>query len=603
MNWNLRNRIIVSITALLLVAGSASTLLAYWLSASALRRSAEGELAYAAETGIEQAEAWVDTQRTSVRQWAIQPQLLTALSSPDARAGISRQLADAKALLKSFDTINLVDATGLTVASSSASSVNTLNVSDRAYFKDAIAGKSTVSQVMQSRTTGQPIVVVAEPIVGDGKVRGIVFGSVSLAAFTEQVVNKIKVFDTGYAFMVDGEGVFTCHPKKDYILKSKLADFDWGPAILQQRNGQISYAYEGAGKVAVFRTSEALGWGLIVTVPDSEVSAPAKRMARILAGFGLVALLLSEVTLVLLSRSITRPILGVVSQLESGAAQTASIAAHVSGASRGLAEGSSEQAASLEETSASLEELSSMTKRNADSSGTANQLASQARVVADGGAQDIQTMQQAMHDIRASSDDIAKIIKIIDEIAFQTNILALNAAVEAARAGEAGAGFAVVAEEVRALAQRSAQAAKDTAAKIEGAITKTGQGVQISERVGKNLADIVEKVRQLDTLINEVATASREQSEGVTQISTAIGQMDRVTQANAANAEETSAAAEELNSQSALLKEAVAGLLALTGSNHVAATNSESPVPATPLARRTTAARPGSVQPHVAARN
>jgi methyl-accepting chemotaxis protein len=167
--------------------------------------------------------------------------------------------------------------------------------------------------------------------------------------------------------------------------------------------------------------------------------------------------------------------------------------------------------------------------------------------------------------IQVSSGDIAKIIKTIDEIAFQTNILALNAAVEAARAGEAGMGFAVVADEVRTLSQRCAQAAKETAAKIEGAIVNTRQGVAISSKVAQVLNDIVANVRQVDELVTEVATTSREQTDGLTQINAAVGQMDHVTQSNAASAEESAAAAEELNAQAEVMKQSVAELLQQVG--------------------------------------
>ncbi len=258
-----------------------------------------------------------------------------------------------------------------------------------------------------------------------------------------------------------------------------------------------------------------------------------------------------------MTRSITGPIQSVATTLAAGAEQTTSAAGQVSSASQSLAEGASEQAASLEETSSSLEELASMTKRNTDNAQKVNELSKQTRVAADTGVSDMQLMSGAMDAIKTSSDDIAKIIKTIDEIAFQTNILALNAAVEAARAGEAGMGFAVVAEEVRALAQRSAQASKETAAKIEGAITKTGQGVQLSAKVALSLNEIATKARQVDELAAEVANASREQSQGIEQINIAVGQMDQVTQANAGGAEESASAAEELNAQAECLKEAV----------------------------------------------
>ena len=266
-----------------------------------------------------------------------------------------------------------------------------------------------------------------------------------------------------------------------------------------------------------------------------------------------------------LKSRIVRELQRVAQSLSLGSDLSALAAGQVSSSSQSLAQGASEQAASLEETSASLEEMASMTKRNAENSAKANDLAKQARAAADKGAADMQTMSVAMGAIKVSSDDIAKIIKTIDEIAFQTNILALNAAVEAARAGEAGMGFAVVADEVRNLAQRSAQAAKETAAKIDGAIGKTGQGVEISGKVAQALNDIVAKVRQVDELAAEVASASREQTQGITQINTAVGQMDKVTQRTAANAEESAAAAEELNAQAETIKQSVAELLNLVG--------------------------------------
>jgi methyl-accepting chemotaxis protein len=178
-----------------------------------------------------------------------------------------------------------------------------------------------------------------------------------------------------------------------------------------------------------------------------------------------------------------------------------------------------------------------------------------------------------------SSDETAKIIKTIDEIAFQTNILALNAAVEAARAGEAGMGFAVVADEVRNLAQRSAQAAKETATKIEGSLTRTTQGVEISAKVAASLDEITAKVRQVDELVAEVAGASREQTEGITQINIAVGQMDKVTQSNAANAEESAAAAEELNAQAETMKQSVGELQQLVDGHRQGATGRPAAAP------------------------
>ena len=266
---------------------------------------------------------------------------------------------------------------------------------------------------------------------------------------------------------------------------------------------------------------------------------------------------------VMLIRSINRQLSALAKVLGISSQEVRASSNQVQSSSQVLADGASGQAASLEEASASLEELSSMTRRNSENAQHARDIAKQSLISADKGVKDMRDMAAAMEAIKVSSDDIAKIIKTIDEIAFQTNILALNAAVEAARAGEAGMGFAVVADEVRNLAQRSALAAKETAAKIDGAIANTGMGVEISRKVGETLNEIVVKARQVDDLASEVASASREQTQGITQINVSVSQMDKTVQTNAAGAEESASAAAELNVQAVNLQETVTELLKL----------------------------------------
>ncbi len=294
---------------------------------------------------------------------------------------------------------------------------------------------------------------------------------------------------------------------------------------------------------------------------ETSTRAEQRRNELVVSIITLVGMAIGAVLAWLIIRSVTSGITAVADRLatESGKAQASS--AQVATASQAMASGATQQAASLEETSSSLHEMASMTSRNSENAQNAKTLANQTRTTADAGAIDMEQMKAAMSAIKGSSVEISKIIKTIDEIAFQTNILALNAAVEAARAGEAGLGFAVVADEVRNLAQRCAGAARETADKISASTEKSEQGVRISEKMATNLSAIVEKTRQLDERIGEIAQSSHEQSEGIGQLNSAVASMDKITQENAALAQQSADSGEELKQQAEQVRQAVAELL------------------------------------------
>lgn len=427
------------------------------------------------------------------------------------------------------------------------------------------------------------------------RVIGMIYTGVSMAGINKELhdgMTKLVVGKTGYVFVLgakgdnrgkyfvsqkgqrNGESVWEARDANDRLVTQSIVT-----KALQIPGGTLTnevYAWKNPGeakartKFAAFTYFAPWDWVIgaeayqddyhdIIGTVESALGQLVQwtiASAFIVGCFGLVFSWL-------VARGITRPVLQVVERLQNGADQTDSAAGQVSASSQSLASGASQQAAAIEETSASMEELLAMTRRNADNSNRANELSRATRTAADQGVTSMGKMSASMQSLQTANQEVAKIIKTIDDIAFQTNLLALNAAVEAARAGEAGAGFAVVADEVRALSKRSAAAAKETEEKITGALTGSNQCVALCQQTAGLLDRIATHARALEEIATGVAGASNEQSSGIGQVNEAVTQLDSVTQQNAAAAEECAAAAQQLKAQANGLNHAVIELRAL----------------------------------------
>jgi methyl-accepting chemotaxis protein len=494
-----------------------------------------------------------------------------AAMNTNSSNGSARLSGIMKDIGNDYETIFIADATGAIRADGVGGGYIGINIGDRDYFKAAKAGQANVASPVKSKKTGMPVSVICTPLRGkDNEFLGILAAALKIDFLDKET--SARIGKTGYSFLVDKTGMILGHPQKELIFELNIKNVKGMEGIAEKmlslQSGCANYEFQGKSKVAGFAPIALTGWSVGVTQDADEFLAPADSIRDMILLVGIGFLLLTLLGIFRFTRTISKPVEEVTRGLTEGADQVASGSVQVSSASQSLAEGATEQAAELEEISASLEQMSSMTKKNAENACQAQSMITEADKIVEDVNQHMGQMAQAIAEITKSSEETGKIIKSIDEVSFQTNLLALNASVEAARAGEAGAGFAVVANEVRNLALRAAEAAKTTTRLIANTMQAVKSGNELTQATQTAFQRNVEISANIKKLVEEISRASQEQAQGIGQVNNALGEVDKVTQQNAANSEESAAAAEEMSAQARQMKKFVEQLMALVGGKH-----------------------------------
>jgi len=435
----------------------------------------------------------------------------------------------------------------------------------RGWYQEAVGKEETVISSAYLTTHGDPVVSLVHSVKSRGKEPlGAVAIDISLEGLTD-LINNIKIGETGYAILIQQDGTILANARYPDMNFKKISELENADLHVfgKMASGHTEIKVDGKDFVSTVYTSPELDWKMVALIEKAEIVKGARATVFKMASTGLVVLLVFLLLAVLLSNSITGHIRKIAVQMSEGSEQVASAAQQVSSSSQMLADGASEQASSVEQISSSLEEMSSMTRQNAENASEGHDVSKNSLEIVLESEKSMNALTDSIHEVADASEQTQKIVKTIDEIAFQTNLLALNAAVEAARAGEAGAGFSVVAEEVRNLAMRSAEAAKTTEELIENTVVKVQAGTELVESTTAKFRQMIDISKKLGELTAEIAAASGEQAQGIEQVNQAVNEMDRVIQQNAANAEESASASEELSSQSESMKDVVDRLIRL----------------------------------------
>ncbi len=644
----IRGKLLIPILSIVAVFISIAIIISFLSSKNALEDTIHSSIRQICISTISHLDSWVLRTQKDMKVWSDEKAVKEFFQAKEetkeaALDEVERIFQTFVKEYQFFELIAVTDTNGLTVAASQRSIIGKISVKDRKYFQKSISGTPFISDIIKSRSSGNPVFVISSPIRTDQGIVGIIMGVIDLNYFSKKFINKIKVGKTGYIYAYNKNGIMVSHPKKELIMKMDMHDFDFGKEMIKKKYGEIQYVFEEIEEVAAFQPVDSTEWTIVVTANTEESFASINSMLKINVGILVFSVLVVLLCISLIVGNILKPVrnieigidrilkgdlkqrIEIVSSdeigriakvlnelLDSFQAAISNIITVMKGVARGdlsksvegeyegeikilqsvidesfsmlgkiivqvisiidqintgtnelsrsaqsLASGTSSQAASVEQISSSMSEVGARAKNNNESATSAQSLAEQSLQAVQKGSLQMEGMSRSMSKIRETSNEVTKVVKVIEEIAFQTNLLALNAAVEAARAGKYGKGFAVVADEVRSLAGRSADAAKSTTELIGNSAKEVEKGVENAEQTAKALEEIIDLVEKMYDIIGKISATSSEQNNMTEEINKSLVEVNNVVQQNSAISEQTSSAVAELSNQALRLHDLI----------------------------------------------
>ncbi|MBU0992533.1 MAG: methyl-accepting chemotaxis protein [Proteobacteria bacterium] len=593
-NLSLKKKFLIPTLTLMILGMLISSIISYQKSRTAIKEALIGQTTQIAEFTIKFLTAWMNDRKIEVLYWSEIDIFKTALKDDEegeaARTAANAYMKKLKDSGKYYEDICIADLSGSVIAASTPDTVGKLNISDRQYFKESRNGNIVISDILKSRLTGNPITSVSAPIKINGKIEGVLFSVVALNSFSHEFIDPIKVGENGYGYIYNQEGYIVVHPDKNQILKLNMKTLDFGQEMMKMENGTITYVWNGAEKIVVFRKDSLTGWTLGVGGFTSEIFAPINRLRSFNILFSAFIVLLTGTLIFFIANSVVKPINSVVAglkdaaegegdltkrltvaskdevgelarwfnifiekiqtiitevaqnagqltvsskelaavsaQMSSGANQMSTKATAVSTAGEEMSISMNTVADAMDQTTGNINMVAASTE---EMETTINEIAlntEKARETTHEAVKQTESVSKQMGTLGNAAQEIEKVIGAITEISAQVNLLALNATIEAARAGEAGKGFAVVANEIKDLAMQTSGATGEIKQRVEAIQNSTESTVKEMAAITSVINNVNEIVTTIASAVEEQSIATREISGNLSQASTNMNEVN-----------------------------------------------------------------------------